>query len=387
MRRAAPPIFLLAALSAFGPITTDAYLPALPQMQDDLGASAAAAQVTLTACILGLAVGQLIVGPWSDAAGRRRPLLVGMLAFTAASAGCAIAPSVAVLDVARLVQGLAGSAGIVIARAMVRDAHPDSEATRVYATLGAVVGIAPIVAPISGGLLLKVTDWRGIFWALAAFGVLLLLACLRFAPETLPLEARAQGHLGEAARSYRALLADGGFRAAAVTGCLAFGALFTYISSSSLVLQESLGLGPQAYAVSFAVNALCLTTAAIVNRRVVETYGPRRMLSLGLVQLFAGSLVLLALGAVEAGRAAVLVMLAVTVSSYGLIAANTVAIGMARAGSRAGSAAALLGIVVFVVGALAAPVTGLLDPTVATMGSVMAAFGLLALRARPRHGP
>src|SRR5947209_4111624 len=201
-------VLIIGALSAFGPLSLDMYLPALPSLSRDLGSGASQAQLTLTACLLGLASGQVIAGPQSDALGRRRPLLVGLLGYAVSSALCAVAPSVPVLIVLRLVQGLTGAAGIVIARAVVRDLYVGTEAARFYALTMLVNGLAPILAPIIGAQLLRVTSWRGVFLVLGAIGVVLFLAGALGLPETLPPERRRTGGIGPILLTFRRLLED-----------------------------------------------------------------------------------------------------------------------------------------------------------------------------------
>src|SRR5437764_8777664 len=199
-------VFILGALSAFGPLSIDMYLPALPSLSRDFGTGASHAQLTLSACLLGLALGQVIAGPLSDELGRRRPLLVGLAAYALASLLSVVAPSVYVLVALRFIQGLAGAAGIVIARAVVRDLHSGVAAARFFSLLMLVNGLAPILAPIFGGLLLRFTSWRGVFIVLAIIGVLLLLASTFGLSETLPPAQRQQGGMRTTISTFRQLL-------------------------------------------------------------------------------------------------------------------------------------------------------------------------------------
>ena len=229
-------VLLIGALSAFAPLSIDMYLPGLPAIATELGASPAEVQLTLTACLIGLALGQLVSGPLSDTYGRRRPLLVGLALYTVASLLCAAAPTVWTLVAARLLQGLGGAAGIVIARAVVRDHYSGSAAARFFALTMLVNGLAPILAPIIGGQLLLITTWQGIFLVLAGIGaILFLVAALRLA-ESLPPERRRSGRLGDVARSYRGLLGDRGFMSYVLASALAFAAMFAYISASPFVV-------------------------------------------------------------------------------------------------------------------------------------------------------
>jgi len=230
-------LLILGVLSAFGPLSIDMYLPALPALSRDLRASAAQTQLTLSACLLGLALGQLLAGPLSDALGRRRPLLIGVAAYAVASLLCVLAPSVGVLILLRFVQGLAGAAGIVIARAIVRDLHAGLAAARYFSLLMLVNGLAPILAPIIGGQLLRLTSWRGVFGLLAAIGALLLLAVATGLRETLPRADRHVGGVPATLATFRQLAADRLFVAYALSSGLALAAMFAYISGSPFVLE------------------------------------------------------------------------------------------------------------------------------------------------------
>src|SRR2546421_8590621 len=204
-------VFILGALSAFGPLSIDMYLPALPSLSRDFGTGASQAQLTLSACLLGLALGQTIAGPISDALGRRRPLLVGLTAYALVSLLCVVAPSVFVLVGLRFVQGCAGAAGIVIARAIVRDLHSGEALARFFSLLMLVNGLAPILAPLFGGLLLRFTSWRGVFIVLAVIRALLLLAAATGLGETLPPDRRQSGGVLATITTFRQLLASRSF--------------------------------------------------------------------------------------------------------------------------------------------------------------------------------
>jgi DHA1 family bicyclomycin/chloramphenicol resistance-like MFS transporter len=235
---------LLGGLSAFGPLSLDMYLPGLPQLGRELHASASATQLTLTACLAGLALGQLVAGPLSDRLGRRRPQLAGVALYAGASLLCALSPSIGVLILLRFVQGAAGAAGIVIGRAVVRDLYEGDAAARLFSSLMLVGGVAPILAPVIGGQLLQVTDWRGIFVVLAGLGAALLAAAVFFLPESLPPERRSSDGLPGTGRALRLLAADRRFTGYALTSGFVMGAMFSYIAGSPFVLQEIYGLSP-----------------------------------------------------------------------------------------------------------------------------------------------
>jgi DHA1 family bicyclomycin/chloramphenicol resistance-like MFS transporter len=350
---------LLGALSMFAPLSTDMYLPALPSMAHNLSVSASAVQLTLTTSMIGLGAGQLLVGPLSDAHGRRRPVLLGLLAYTVASVLCAVSGSIWTLSAMRLVQGAAGAAGIVVARAIVRDLFSGIEAARFFSRLVIVFGLAPIVAPIVGGALLHVTDWRGIFIALAAFGALLWLACWRSLGETLPTTARQRGGLATTLRVLGTLLRDRRFAGLAIVYALSFGALFAYIAGSPFVLENIFGLSPQLFGVVFGINAAALVASSQFGARWLGRTGPRRLAAIGLRAGLACAIGLLVAVLMHAGLAAVLVCFFMLMASYGLVSPNVTALAMADHPKVAGSASALMGLGQFAVGALVAPLVGI----------------------------
>ncbi|WP_354700946.1 Bicyclomycin resistance protein [Paraconexibacter sp. AEG42_29] len=357
----APPrhlLLLLGCLSTFGPLSMDMYLPGLPAMADDLGASTAAAQVTLTACLAGLAAGQLLIGPLSDTHGRRRPLLAGLLAYGLASLLCALAPSVATLTLLRFVQGVAGAAGIVIARAIVRDVAEGDAAARAFARLMLVSGLAPILAPVLGGQVLRVTDWRGVFGVLAGIGAVLAAVTWRVLPETHAPDRRRTGGVRETTSVFATLLRDRTFLACTLACGLSFAAMFAYIAGSPFVLQEVYDVSPQTFSLLFAVNALGILLGSQVSGRLVGRVAPDRLLTLGVRTAAAGAVGLVLVSVLEVGLVAVLVCLFAVVASIGLILPNAAAIGMAGHPRTAGSASALLGLSQYAFGALAAPLVG-----------------------------
>ena len=281
--RRARVVLILGALSAFGPLSIDMYLPGLPSLGATLDAPAWAVQLTLTACLAGLALGQVVAGPLSDRFGRRTPLLVGVAAYAAASLLCALAPTILALVVLRFVQGIAGAAGIVIARAIVRDMHSGVAAARFFSLLMLVNGLAPILAPVIGGQVLRVTTWRGVFVLLAGIGVVLVAAAAAGLRETLAPEDRHPGGVAETIRTFGRLLGDRVFLGHALACGLAFGAMFAYISGSPFVLQDIYGASPQVFSVLFAANALGIVGASQANRALLRRFEPRAILRAALV--------------------------------------------------------------------------------------------------------
>ncbi|MGW1495687.1 Bcr/CflA family multidrug efflux MFS transporter [Streptomyces sp. NPDC002402] len=375
---------VLGGLTALPPLSMDMYLPALPAVTRSLGAPAATVQLTLTACLAGMALGQLVVGPMSDKWGRRRPLLVGMIVYVAATAVCALAPTVDMLIGFRLLQGLAGAAGIVIARAVVRDLYDGVEMARFFSTLMLISGVAPIIAPLIGGQVLRITDWRGIFVVLTAVGILLTLVVAKWLHETLPPERRHGGGVGEALRTMRGLLADRVFTGYTLTGGLAFATLFAYISASPFVVQEIYGASPQTFSLLFGVNSIGLITLGQINGKVLVgrvSLDKALGLGLGVVMLAATALLLMTSGVFgRVGLLPVAVGLFVLMSAMGLVMPNTNALALLRTPHAAGSASALIGTSAFLIGAIASPLVGIAgEQTAVPMAVVQLTCALGAL--------
>ncbi|MEH0543951.1 multidrug effflux MFS transporter [Streptomyces sp. B21-105] len=353
---------VLGGLTATPPLSMDMYLPALPEVTRSLHAPAATVQLTLTACLAGMALGQLVVGPMSDRWGRRRPLLAGLAVYVVATVLCALAPTVEALVAFRLVQGLAGAAGIVIARAVVRDLYDGVAMARFFSTLMLISGVAPVVAPLIGAQILRGTDWRGVFVLLAAVGLLLAALVWARLPETLPVAERQEGGVGEALRSMRRLLSDAPFTGYLLTGGFAFAALFAYISASPFVVQEIYGASPQTFGLLFGVNSVGLVLIGQVNGKVlVGRVRLDRVLAVGLatVTLAAAALLLMTTGVFgEVGLTPVAVALFVLMSAMGVTLPNAQTLALLRVRHSAGSASALLGTSSFLIGAIASPLVG-----------------------------
>jgi MFS transporter, DHA1 family, multidrug resistance protein len=372
---------ILGALSAFGPLSVDFYLPGLPKLTADFHASASAGQVTLTGCVLGLAFGQLAIGPLTDRFGRRRPLLAGLVLYCAASLACATAPSIWVFVALRIVQGLSGAAGIVVARSVVRDLVSGAEAARLYSILMLVLGVVPIVAPVAGGQLLAVTSWRGLFVILALVDAAILAGTVLWLHETLPPERRST--VGATTSGFVDLLRDRYFLAYSFVLGLAFASMFGYIAGSSFVLQDVYGISPQLYGVVFGVNALGLVVCSQLNRALVGRVAPGHLLLAGVAaQAGSGAVLLGIVLAGGVGLAGVLPCLFVTVAALGLVMPNATALALTDYPHLAGSASALLGTMQFLFGAATAPLVGIAGTKSAVpMGLMIGLFGLGGLAA------
>lgn len=377
--------FVLGGLTATPPLAMDMYLPSLPEVTRSLHAPAATVQLTLTACLAGMALGQLVVGPMSDRWGRRRPLLSGLAVYLLATALCAVAPNVETLVAFRLAQGLAGAAGIVIARAVVRDLYDGDAMARFFSTLMLISGLAPIVAPLIGGQILRVTDWRGVFVVLTAVGAALAALVWLRLPETLPPAARNGGGVGEALRTMRGLLADLPFTGYTLAGGFAFAALFAYISASPFVVQEIYGASPQTFSLLFGLNSVGLMIAGQINGKVlVGRVSLDKVLATGLalIVLAATALLLMTTGVFgEVGLVPIAGALFVLMSAMGLTLPNAQSLALLRTRQAAGSASALLGTTSFLVGAVASPLVGVAGEHTAVPMALVQLVGALVAAA------
>ncbi len=373
-------VLVLGALISLGPLTIDMYLPAFPSIAAELEASDSAVQLTLTGMLAGLAIGQLVIGPLSDAVGRRKPLLVGILTHATASVLCALAPSIVALSAVRVLQGLAGAAISVVAMAIVRDLFSGVAVARIMSRLMLVIGLAPILAPSLGGLVLTWTTWRGIFAVLAGVAVLLIIVAFLGIRETLPEPRRRPADLHSTLGTYRSLFRDRTFMALIFIGGLMLSAMFAYVSGASFVLQGGYGLDEQAFGLVFGANAAGLTLASQLNPVLIARFSVLGVLTGAIVVSALSATALVVAGATESlGLAGILVPLALVVAAAGLSLPNTPALALTRHGEAAGTAAAMLGSVQFGVGALVAPIVGLSGSASAVpMGVVILGVTLLA---------
>jgi len=377
--------FLLGGFTAFGPLSMDLYLPAFPLLGHDLGATDAAVQLTLTADVIGIVVGQLILGPMSDAWGRRRLLLGSTLVCAVASLLCALAPSVGLLVIWRFLQGASGGGGIVLARAIAADVARGVAAARLFSLFMTVSSVAPIIAPVIGGIMLTITGtWQPMFYLLAIVCVALAAVSWWAIPETLPAQRRHRGGLRDTGRAFVQLMRDRVFVGYALTVAFAYASLFGYISGSSFVLQDLFGLSAMQFSLMFAINAAGMILLGLLNARLVQRISVRRLLMIGLVASAVAGLVLLlvagtALGA-GMGVVAVLIPLFVVVATRGLVSANATVLGVQRAPA-AGAASAVLGACMFGGGILVSPLLALGDASAIPMAAVVAGGAIAALLA------
>lgn len=384
-------VLAVAAVSTFGPFATDAYLPALPAVAAAFAVPASVAQLSVTVFLIGLAVGQLVAGPISDAAGRRRLLLGGAVVLAIGSALCLAAPNAAVLLAARALQGLAAGNGAAVGVAVIADRFSGVEAAAKFGSLAALRLIAPVVAPGIGGLILTRTDFRGVFLFLTALGVLVLIVTALGIPETLPPERRQPGGVRHLIGRTAELLRRPAFRAPVVVQCLGTAGFFVYIGGSSFVLQRQFGVGASLYAVIFATDAAAMVLASVLFRRLIVRVSARRLRTVGLWLCSGAAGALLATEAVTGGTtplAVVWVLLAVAVAGNGFCLPATTVLAQEAGRGSAGTAASLSGGLSFLAGALATPLTGLVGAQTVlalTLGmTVFSTGGLVASRLLPR---
>jgi MFS transporter, DHA1 family, multidrug resistance protein len=352
-------VALIGTMSIFGPLCIDMYLPALPDISRQLHASASAVQLTLTACLIGIAAGQLILGPISDRYGRRPPLLGGLAAFVFSSLACAVAPNIFALTGFRLIQGFGGAAGIVIARSIVRDLHSGKALARFFATLMLATGVGPVFAPQIGSWILAFTSWRGVFVILAVFGTILLFMAWWRVPETLSPENRLSGTVLSTLGTMVSVARDRVFIGYVLACGLGMGGTFAYISGSSFVLQNVYGLSALTYGLVFAFNAFGMIIGAQVSGRLAARYGPAPLLTAGLATMIGGGAILftVVVGHV-AGLPGVIPALWLVMFGFGFVGPNSAALAMQRYPQAAGSAAAVLGSFQFGMAAIIAPLAG-----------------------------
>ena len=351
-----------ALLSAFGPFMTDLYLPAFPELMEYFGTTTSLIQLSLTFGVIGLAAGQLVIGPLSDKYGRRRPLILSLTVFVVSTLICLLCRDVITFICFRLLQGIAAAGGVVISRSIAVDLYEGKEFTRFFAMLSAVQGLAPIVAPIAGGLLLGITDWRGIFAVLLLIGVAILAAAFRFR-ESLPEERRQTGSVLATFANFRSVLGNKHFVCYMLIQSFAMGVLFAYISSSPFIFQTEYGLTPVMYSVCFAFNGLAIMTGNLI----VPRFGSEeRALGIGACCLLIASLVLAVCLMGGWSVVAIEIGFLVLLFCVGMVLPTSTSLALALERKNSGNASAMLGFFQFTFAGLVAPLVGLGEVSVAT---------------------
>ncbi|MDO9396343.1 MAG: multidrug effflux MFS transporter [Herbiconiux sp.] len=386
-------VVILGALTALGPFTIDLYLPAFPVLEADFDVPAAMIQLTLTGTTIGFALGQLIVGPWSDRVGRRLPLVLATAVHVVACIGAALAPEIWSLGGFRVLQGIGAAAGAVVAMAMVRDLFGGRRLVVMLSRLALVSGLAPILAPVIGSQLLLVTDWRGIFWVLAAYGAVVVTVVLLWVRETLPPERRHGAGHSTTAQRYRSVLTDPIFVGVALIGGMTFSGLFSYLSASSFLFQEVYGFDPQKYGVLFAVNSLGIVGGVQVSARLTRVIPPQWILAGSTALLLMTASLIVLFGELDLGLWGVLVPLWFFIFCCGLTFPCVQVLALDGHGHEAGTAASLLGAVNFGFAGLISPLVGVLGiGSAVPMATVMGATAVVSILSlwfvvRPRRVP
>lgn len=382
-----PLLLVLALLSASAPFATDMYLPVLPELAAEFAATTATAQLTLSGFFVGMGVGQLLIGPLSDALGRKRLLLCGALLAVGASVLAATAPSIAVLIAARVLQGLGGGACSVLARAIVSDLAEGRAAAKTFSLLMAIGALAPAIAPVVGGLLAVPLGWRGIYWVLVGLHAVQLILAFILVPSTGG-RAATGGLARRVVRGYLTVLRTARFWGFLAAMAFSFAALFCYISSSPFVIQKVLGFSPAGYSLVFAVNSLGLFCGSVINSRLVDVYGPARLLRFGVGGQFIASVALLFAALADAPSFIILPLLFVCTVPVGFAMGNATALATGLLRSHAGSVSAVMGFVQSLLGAFVSPLMGLGTHPAVTMAlgmSVCACCGAVGAFAATRQ--
>ncbi|WP_409332837.1 multidrug effflux MFS transporter [Trujillonella humicola] len=382
---AAPPSMARTALTlgafvALGPLTIDMYLPALPTIADDLMTTSAAVQLTLTGTLVGMGLGQIVIGPLSDAVGRRLPLLLGTALHVVASLLVLVAPTVAVLGSLRVLQGVGTAAGMVVAMAVIRDLYDGRAAATMISRIMLVIGAFPVLAPTLGGEVLRFTSWRGVFAVLAAYGLLMIVVGWFALRETLPPARRVPVGVRSTLRSYRGLFADRVFVGLVLVGGLVIAGLFSYVSGAAFVYQDQFGLDEQQFGLLFGAGAVWLIVATQLNPVLLKRWSTGQVLLASTVGGALAGLLLVVLAVLDTGSIwAVALPMCAVLFAVGMGLPNAPALALSRHGEAAGTAAALLGAVQFGVGAAVAPLVGVLGNDAVAMGVVVVAALALAV--------
>ncbi|MDV6298014.1 multidrug effflux MFS transporter [Dietzia maris] len=358
-------LLALALTGAIGPFATDTYLPALPLIVEEFRITASTAQLTLTAFMVSLAAGQLVIGPLSDRVGRRTLLVLGSVGTALAAVVCALAPSIWILVLGRVAQGFAGAAGIVLSKAVVVDVGRGPGVAKAFATLMAIQSVAPVIAPLIGGAVVPFGGWRGVFWLLAGLSAITVVGVLVAVPESLPAASRRTGGVLSTLRDMRVVATHGPFIARVSVFVFTFGVLFGYISASPFLYQDMVGLSPTAYSVAFTVNALGILVSNLAGARLVGRFAPEKILLTGVVGMVTAIVHLVVVTLSPAGTlglAPVTVGFVLLTLSVGLILPNAAALSMQATRGHSGSGSALLGAAQFALAAVVSPLTGLAGP-------------------------
>lgn len=371
---------LLAVFVALGPFTVDMYLSAFPQIMKFFGTNASLVQTSLTAGLLGLSLGQIVMGSLSDVHGRRKPLLVSMILYFLTSIGCAFSPDIELFIAVRFFQGLVASAGLVISRAIIRDTYSGDELTKFFALLTTITSVTPLLSPLAGSAIIAYSSWRGVFVFTGVVGVLLAVVTILRVRETLPLERRVPGNFRELWKNYKTLLRNRSFMGYALISGILYAGVFAYISGSPFIYQKIYGVSPQIFSILFALNGISLMTGAQGVKRLTGRIEAHYILLIGLSYAFIASLAVFAVTFYKGPLFALVISLFLFNSSVGFTNPITFTLAMESQGHIAGSASALLGILPFLLGSVTSPLVGIAgEYSAIPLGVIIFTTSLLAI--------
>ncbi len=372
---------LLGLLAFLGPLNIDMYLPSFPGITHDLKTSATLVQTSLTACLLGLALGQLVIGPISDAKGRRKPLLISLFLFVLASILCALAPNITVLIAARFLQGFTASGGVVLSRTVVRDVFDGKALTKFFALLMVINAVAPMLAPIAGGAILsfEFTNWRSIFYALAFIGFFIVVIAGWKLKETLPVEKRQPSSIGASLKTMGSLMKDRSFIGYALVVGFVHGGSFAYVSGTPFVYQDIYGVSPQTFSILFGINGLAIISGSYIIGRFSGIITEKNLLKIAVIVALIATSVLLIMTIIEGPLASLVISIFVYMITIGMIITSTFTLGMAKQGHRAGSASAILGMISLLLGAFFSPLAGINEASAVPMGAILFSTALIGV--------
>lgn len=357
------------------------YLPSFPEISRELGTGASQVQLSLTACLIGLALGQIVVGPISDAQGRRKPLIIGTSLFALASVFCALAPNITVLIIARFLQGFTAAAGVVLSRAVVRDVFSGREMTKFFSLLMVINAVAPVVAPMLGGAILAIpsASWETIFYALALIGVLIVAIVAWKLKETLPPEKRIPSSIGSSVTTMGSLLKDRSFIGYALVVGFVHGGSFAYVSGTPFVYQQIYGVSPQVFSILFGINGVAIITGSFIIGRFGGIISEKKLLQAAVTVAAASTFILLIMTIIKGPLASLVILIFIYMTTMGMIITSTFTLGMAKQGGRAGSASAVLGMLPSLLGAAFTPLSGIAGATAVPMGATLFGTSLIGL--------
>ncbi|TWT09281.1 Bcr/CflA family efflux MFS transporter [Planomicrobium sp. CPCC 101079] len=372
---------LLSLLGILAPLNIDMYLPSFPGIAADLNASASLVQLSLTTCLMGLAVGQLIAGPISDAQGRRKPILIAVSLFALSSIFCALATNITMLIVARFLQGFTASAGIVLSRAVVRDVFSGRELTKFFSLLMVINSVAPMAAPLAGGVILALpfANWQTIFYFLGFLGIVIVLTVGAKLPETLPPDKRSPSSIGQSLRTMGNLLKDRSYIGYTLIVGVVHGGSFAYVSGTPFVYQGIYGVSPQMFSVLFGINGLAIIFGSYLIGRFAGIVPEKRLLQIAVTTAGIATSVLLVATIIEGHLATIVIPIFIYMITIGMTLTSSFTLALREQGHRAGSASAVIGMLPMLIGAAVSPLVGIDETTAVPMGAILFITSLIGL--------